>query len=473
MSVINHINVFADNIIDSVKGDVNADNEFNVADVVVFQKWLLGYDVDLKNWKNADLCEDNELDVFDLCFMKRELISKLTPIAPPTTQPVSFENIGELINEVTEYNLNKYPENARDGLSKMYDTIKKYDSIYEVNSNDSFDIDADHNIFVVPYTQYEDLGIYSYTKNDYQIIVYYADNNIDTNEINDYLMQRFNQQILKKTYVNEQEVSITEFGIADDTHRICASAFIDDSHYYTVRSAVNGTEEELIAFLENVTFDKITFNNNEEQKILATPPMYDTYDCKSYGELYEWLCSDNDENIERYGKQYLTFKKAMESGKVPLMIPAFNGTPAEIKGAADWQNIMIFTNELYNLPWIWYYCNYNGRCIVVGISYLDYLSQLGIIVPQNVNSFVESIEKNTPNPSNKEKYLDIYNDIYYGTLTTANGEVKTAVYDFKEGRTHYRFITNGCILSVWDYSGEKIEDEFWKKFTLKEFSFKD
>lgn len=266
MSGLNHLNVFADNIIDSVKGDVNADNEFNVADVVILQKWLLGYDVDLKNWKNADLCEDNKLDVFDLCLMKRELIGKLTPIAPPTTQPVSFENIDELIKEVTEYNLNKYPEDTHEGLRKMYDTIKKYDGIYEVKSNDSVDIDTDRNISIVPYMQYEDLGIYNYTKNGYQIIVYYADNNIDANGITDYLIQRFNQQILKKMFVNEQEVSITEFGITDDTHRICASAFIDDNHYYTVRSAVNGTEDELVAFLENITFDKIKFGNNNEQK---------------------------------------------------------------------------------------------------------------------------------------------------------------------------------------------------------------
>lgn len=148
----------------------------------------------------------------------------------------------------------------------MYDTIKKYDGIYEVKSNDSVDIDTDRNISIVPYMQYEDLGIYNYTKNGYQIIVYYADNNIDANGITDYLIQRFNQQILKKMFVNEQEVSITEFGITDDTHRICASAFIDDNHYYTVRSAVNGTEDELVAFLENITFDKIKFGNNNEQK---------------------------------------------------------------------------------------------------------------------------------------------------------------------------------------------------------------
>lgn len=57
------------------KGDINADGTFNVADVVALQKWLLAVpDTKLADWKSADLCSDNRLDVFDLCLMKRELL---------------------------------------------------------------------------------------------------------------------------------------------------------------------------------------------------------------------------------------------------------------------------------------------------------------------------------------------------------------------------------------------------------------
>lgn len=61
---------------ETIKGDVNADGEFNIADIVLFQKWLLACpDVELKNWKAADLCKDDRLDVFDMVMMRRELIS--------------------------------------------------------------------------------------------------------------------------------------------------------------------------------------------------------------------------------------------------------------------------------------------------------------------------------------------------------------------------------------------------------------
>lgn len=59
----------------NLKGDINSDGEFNIADVATLQKWLLGVsDVTLADWKAADFCKDDRLDVFDLCLMKRELI---------------------------------------------------------------------------------------------------------------------------------------------------------------------------------------------------------------------------------------------------------------------------------------------------------------------------------------------------------------------------------------------------------------
>lgn len=56
-------------------GDINSDGELNVADVALLQKWLLAVpDTHLENWKAADFCVDDKLDVFDLCLMKRKLI---------------------------------------------------------------------------------------------------------------------------------------------------------------------------------------------------------------------------------------------------------------------------------------------------------------------------------------------------------------------------------------------------------------
>ncbi len=59
-------------------GDVNADGEFSISDIVVMQKWILAVpDVKLADWKAGDLCEDNIINVFDLCLMKKLLIEQI------------------------------------------------------------------------------------------------------------------------------------------------------------------------------------------------------------------------------------------------------------------------------------------------------------------------------------------------------------------------------------------------------------
>ena len=60
------------------ENDINADGSFNVADVVELQKYLLGKDdTDILNWRAADICSDDILDVFDLVAMRKALIDSL------------------------------------------------------------------------------------------------------------------------------------------------------------------------------------------------------------------------------------------------------------------------------------------------------------------------------------------------------------------------------------------------------------
>lgn len=67
-------------ILESVKeieGDVNADGALSVTDAVLLQKWLLAVpDAKLTDWKAADLCEDNIINVLDLHLLKRMLLEQ-------------------------------------------------------------------------------------------------------------------------------------------------------------------------------------------------------------------------------------------------------------------------------------------------------------------------------------------------------------------------------------------------------------
>lgn len=61
----------------TVSGNINGDTNFDIADVVTLQRWLLGAtDVELWNGAQGDFCLDGKLDVFDLILMRHELTKK-------------------------------------------------------------------------------------------------------------------------------------------------------------------------------------------------------------------------------------------------------------------------------------------------------------------------------------------------------------------------------------------------------------
>ena len=56
-----------------IKGDVNADKAFNVADLVMLQGYILGKN-GLTDSRAGDLAEDGEIDVFDMVEMRRLIL---------------------------------------------------------------------------------------------------------------------------------------------------------------------------------------------------------------------------------------------------------------------------------------------------------------------------------------------------------------------------------------------------------------
>ena len=72
---------FAAETTTAASGDLNADGEFSIADVVLLQKKLLTVpDTVLADWQAGDLCADGKLDALDLGAMRQALTA-----APPET----------------------------------------------------------------------------------------------------------------------------------------------------------------------------------------------------------------------------------------------------------------------------------------------------------------------------------------------------------------------------------------------------
>lgn len=60
---------------EKIKGDVNSDGQFSVADLVMMQKYILGNGM-LNDWTAGDLCEDGKIDVFDMIQMRKLIIQQ-------------------------------------------------------------------------------------------------------------------------------------------------------------------------------------------------------------------------------------------------------------------------------------------------------------------------------------------------------------------------------------------------------------
>lgn len=121
-------------------GDANGDGEFNVADIVLLQKWLLAVpNVTFADWNAVDYCRDNKLDVFDLCLMKRSLISK------SSTPQADKSIITGIHNGMTKYEVFSVL-----GKNYTYEQEKtlKYSYYYPIKAGYAFDADLEGQMFV-------------------------------------------------------------------------------------------------------------------------------------------------------------------------------------------------------------------------------------------------------------------------------------------------------------------------------------
>ena len=98
-----------------VKGDVNGDGKFTIADVVTFKKWLYGIsDPPLATWEAADFCEDGVLDSFDFCIMRRKIIEKYGITADESEKTGAVSSAKPAVPNAVHTNLSVSYEEAKE-----------------------------------------------------------------------------------------------------------------------------------------------------------------------------------------------------------------------------------------------------------------------------------------------------------------------------------------------------------------------
>ena len=122
----------------TASGDVNADGEFNISDVLLVQKWVIGDKrYTLHDWKAADFCADGRLDIFDLTHMKKEFIKNSFKDCVLPEKSLRYGNPMNVVKDGLELRL------GPDESYEVINTIPAHTRIDELGYNK----DNDHWMF--------------------------------------------------------------------------------------------------------------------------------------------------------------------------------------------------------------------------------------------------------------------------------------------------------------------------------------
>lgn len=125
------VSVFAE----EEKGDVNLDGKFNTEDVVLLQNWLSGMEgATLSEWENADFDENAQINIFDLCLMKKKLLEKGYSLAYQAVTDQIYAGNKEKIDTDEDHSVMIYStEELKNYLSAFFEEkiVGKFLEIYD------------------------------------------------------------------------------------------------------------------------------------------------------------------------------------------------------------------------------------------------------------------------------------------------------------------------------------------------------
>ena len=102
-------------------GDVNFDQSISMTDAIQLQRFLLGNSSKLGNWKNADLDENNVIDIFDLAVLKRQILGEKTEAGGTLSVKVVDMMTGEPLESAYIYVWAMYDGHSYDVAQWNYD----------------------------------------------------------------------------------------------------------------------------------------------------------------------------------------------------------------------------------------------------------------------------------------------------------------------------------------------------------------
>ncbi len=223
-------------------------------------------------------------------------------------------------------------------------------------------------------------------------------------------------------------------------------------------SQTNGSDIEA-SEIANTTPDRMisySFTSYQELKIVMTNSKHATNQAMAT-------------EAAQYGALYCATLSAFSTQRISIMVPTINNVPIPLRSKEGFDNITLFTNDLYDLPWIWYHCTVGEADLKVSVAYPALLNNAAVDQCKTYSEIRDLIAPDAPSPDNYTEF-DSYRKIYEKELTLGNGEKALAVIsELKESDREYVMLCQDGIL-VYLYADKSLfTDSFWSAFSMSEY----
>ena len=229
-------------------------------------------------------------------------------------------------------------------------------------------------------------------------------------------------------------------------------------------------------FLVACDQSNVPSNVEEQEDAHFSPPLYSTYDFDSYEEIIQALTMNETESYNEIrqrnahlelGEVYMNTLSAFEMGEKKLVVPQLCGVDIQFRNRGKgYSNIALFSEELYGLPWIWYYCIVDNLKLTVRTMYVSVLEEERIDNAKTALEVVRLLDPDAPNPQNYKEF-DAYKKIYEKEIELSDRKVKALVFELNDDSRIYVDIYYDDVYIRLTAEKELLSKDFFKKFSIR------
>ena len=246
----------------------------------------------------------------------------------------------------------------------------------------------------------------------------------------------------------------------------CQIADLHDTDIYTSEDL---STNDLYEKAKEETTAVISSTEKENETVSFESPVDEIarYRFESYDELLASfsMSAPKDNLIQNeksmYGATYEAFVNKMTSSDTSIIIPHYKSSPMKLYRPNDF-GISLTSHGFIEMPWIMYYCEYDGNLLRIKITYPL------VDIPQDYSAS-DALKAIYPEAVNVHNYQDFenYESVYTQTITMDGMELEALVYDLKNiERITKSIYYKGFFIMI--YIDDPVTDEnLWKDLSFK------